>query len=523
MKRNLLALLLAVCLTLSVAVVPAAATGGDFRNDAGSAAQFLKDLNLFKGTDEGFRLYRSATRQEGITLLIRLLGKEEEALSGSWRTPFTDVDAWAKPYVGYAYENGLTNGVSATAFGATAVIDEDQYATFLLRALGYTSGMDFQWDEAAEYGRGLGLPRTGGSFTRGSAVILSRAALDLDKKDGSSTLADALISQGVFTKDEFLLAQEEETAGILAATARAHDPDEARKNAYANFLQTNYSRAPVKLLADLTHDGAPELVVALRKSDPSMPHVTGTHVCVYTYVGGQVKKLREDATTLDIMAGYNGDYYLIQENGKTYLMNEIEPASINFKPRLKLYSLDSNGMPVYFRELAEQSTPGYSAVRNTYIGRARLLGTPKTVSSGNDFAGYQTVSDSLAKEQVVGGGEQTPVSGGDVYTINGVTFRICFPEHWKKLCTIQVERGYLNVRYTRDSKTHGGRLFSIGVETPDTMWETFQTIAKVPNGFLGYETPQDVEFNYNDPISREEFQMLSNEMMQVIRTVEVLD
>ncbi|MBE6935640.1 MAG: hypothetical protein E7458_03970, partial [Ruminococcaceae bacterium] len=31
-----------------------------------------------------------------------------EAETETWNTPFTDVDEWAKPYVGYAYANGLT-------------------------------------------------------------------------------------------------------------------------------------------------------------------------------------------------------------------------------------------------------------------------------------------------------------------------------------------------------------------------------------------------------------------------------
>ena len=32
------------------------------------------------------------------------------AKAKAWDTPFTDVADWAKPYVGYAYANGLTSG-----------------------------------------------------------------------------------------------------------------------------------------------------------------------------------------------------------------------------------------------------------------------------------------------------------------------------------------------------------------------------------------------------------------------------
>ena len=60
-----------------------------------------------------------------------------------WNTPFTDVADWAKPYVGYAYANGLTAGVSQTRFGSESSVTAAQFLTFVLRALGYESGKDF--------------------------------------------------------------------------------------------------------------------------------------------------------------------------------------------------------------------------------------------------------------------------------------------------------------------------------------------------------------------------------------------
>ena len=61
-----------------------------------------------------FELERTPTRFEAITMLVRLLGAEDEALSGSWSTPFTDLTEWARAYVGYAYAKGLTDGTSET-------------------------------------------------------------------------------------------------------------------------------------------------------------------------------------------------------------------------------------------------------------------------------------------------------------------------------------------------------------------------------------------------------------------------
>ena len=84
--------------------------------EAVTAAEELKALGLFSGVGTNadgttdFDLDREPTRSEAVTMLVRLLGKEAEALAGTWETPFTDVATWAKPYVGYAYANGLTKG-----------------------------------------------------------------------------------------------------------------------------------------------------------------------------------------------------------------------------------------------------------------------------------------------------------------------------------------------------------------------------------------------------------------------------
>ncbi len=86
------------------------------------AAQNLYSLGLFNGVgnkEDGtpiFDLNRGLTRHEAVTMLVRLLGKEDQAKSGTWSTPFTDVAIWAAPYVGYAYANGLTTGTGATTF-----------------------------------------------------------------------------------------------------------------------------------------------------------------------------------------------------------------------------------------------------------------------------------------------------------------------------------------------------------------------------------------------------------------------
>lgn len=167
----------------------------------GQAAEALWEDGLFLGTGASFDLDKPMLRSAGVTMVVRLLGKEDQALAGTWDLPFTDVPDWAVPYVGYAYENGITNGTSATTFGASAAMTANQYLTFLLRVLGYddTAG-DFSWDKAGEKAAQIGLAQpedlAGEAFLRGQAALVSYHALSLPKQGTDQPLREAITLPG---------------------------------------------------------------------------------------------------------------------------------------------------------------------------------------------------------------------------------------------------------------------------------------------------------------------------------------
>lgn len=198
MKKRLVSLFLSAIMVCSMMPTAFAST-----DEAKQAAQALYELGLFKGTGTNadgtpsFDLDRAPTRNEAVTMLVRLLGKESEATSGTWDIPFTDVADWAKPYVGCAYASGLTIGTSATTFGGDAAISASQYITFVLRALGYESGTDFQWDKAWELSDNLGVTKGNynagtSNFTRGDVAAISYNALSITKKNSTVTIAEEL-------------------------------------------------------------------------------------------------------------------------------------------------------------------------------------------------------------------------------------------------------------------------------------------------------------------------------------------
>ncbi|MBR4702877.1 MAG: serine protease [Oscillospiraceae bacterium] len=219
-KRQVIAILL--CLFLCFGLLPGRGlTARDVSTEEKLAGE-LKALGLFRGvSDTDFDLERAPTRLEALVMLIRILGKEQEALSGNWSHPFTDVPKWADLYVGYAYSSGLTNGISKTEFGLSAA-GAATYLTFVLRALGYSDakGGDFIWDQPFSLAKSVGiLPDRVDTteFWRADVVSISYAALNALLKGSSQTLAQKLTDAGVFSDQAF--RQHYDPSALSAAPA----------------------------------------------------------------------------------------------------------------------------------------------------------------------------------------------------------------------------------------------------------------------------------------------------------------
>ncbi len=217
MKR-VLSLLLALVMMLSMLPVAAAAE----KVEAAEAAEALFALGLFKGTgtnEDGtpiFDLQKTPTRNQAVIMLVRLLGKEEEALAGNWELPFTDVakGSTSYAYIGYAYANGLTNGTSATTYSGSNPIRANQYITFVLRALGYVSGEDFKVSTAWELSDAIGLTKgeynaaNAGKFLRADVALISKNALSVNYKGSSQVLLERVREETEATIDFAAMLEE---------------------------------------------------------------------------------------------------------------------------------------------------------------------------------------------------------------------------------------------------------------------------------------------------------------------------
>jgi hypothetical protein len=217
-KFSKIILALIITASLFAGLVPGAMAA----TPAEDAANMLYALGLFNGISSqadgtpDFGLKYPVTREESAVMLLRIIGKDEltlnllpiEDLPTPKEIPFTDgISAWAENGVRIAYGLGLVNGTSATTFGGVEEITATQYLTLVLRALGYESGKDFEWDSAWTLSDKLGITNgeynaeNNKNFNRGDFAVISFNALNAINKTAGEPLFETLLYYGAIKRD----------------------------------------------------------------------------------------------------------------------------------------------------------------------------------------------------------------------------------------------------------------------------------------------------------------------------------
>ena len=171
-------------------------------------AESLNSIGLLRGTEKGYELEKTFTREESVTILVRLLGDEAKLNAADYQPVFKDVpaDRWSYAYTMYCYDNGITKGTAADEFSPEADVSADQFVTLVLRLLGYT---DATPENAFETAQSLGLVsaddvkeyKASGKFIRDDMVKVVYEALSVKTKQGGK-LAENLNAKGVITDKE---------------------------------------------------------------------------------------------------------------------------------------------------------------------------------------------------------------------------------------------------------------------------------------------------------------------------------
>ena len=150
--KKLLALVLALVMTLSLAVVGsnAAFKDADKVNETYSeAVNVLSGMKVFQGyTDGSFQPTGDITRAEVAAIVYRLYTgdvTDKQASLYATYNKFSDMDGakWAAGYIGYCANAGLVKGYDAKTFGPADKVTGYQALAMILRAVGYDKNNEF--------------------------------------------------------------------------------------------------------------------------------------------------------------------------------------------------------------------------------------------------------------------------------------------------------------------------------------------------------------------------------------------
>ncbi|MNJ48725.1 Endo-1,4-beta-xylanase A precursor [compost metagenome] len=112
-------------------------TFADVREDhwAAQTIKIMSAMLIANGvSDTQFAPDRSITRAEFAALIVRVLGLDAEGAS-----PFADVTAgdWFASSVAAAYQAGIVNGRTETAFAPNQTISREEMAAMIVRAYNF--------------------------------------------------------------------------------------------------------------------------------------------------------------------------------------------------------------------------------------------------------------------------------------------------------------------------------------------------------------------------------------------------
>ena len=392
MKKRVLSCLLVVVLAVGLLAVPAAASGSSPAST--DRADKLVALHLFQGTADGYKLDNIPTRMQGLVMLIRLLGKEEEALSRKEVSPFTDL-TWGQDHAGYAYTHGLTKGTGATTFTPNSPLTATGYVTFLLRALGYsdTEG-DFTWGRQMTFANSIGMidqaavfKLPGLTLNRGDMVDLSYAALTCRMKGESRTLAEKLRDDGVFT------TAEGKAAGVLGSGAGW------------NYSYAPYNNSTVKYVKKTVATSKGSVTAHVLTVNTANPRVTVKSAMVNNTLGATAPFSKIVQNSGGAVAVINGNFFSAYNAFKTPIGHVMVDGEF-------LYG--SSGI----------SSLGITKSGEARIGRPALFTRVKETGGSNSWAAYEINTsyqgDSVSVMYTPAYGKSVAITGsGSMLTVSG--------------------------------------------------------------------------------------------------------
>ena len=458
-----------LCLVLCLAMMAGLCVfaSADFKDqdkiENTEAVELLTALKVIQGNPDGsFNPKGTLTRAEAATIITKVLGAGDITASTD---KFTDVkaDFWGMPFIAYCVAEGVVAGYGDGTFGPNDKLTGYQWATMLLRALGYeVSGETWQITVAKlvkELKLASGITFVGTeNISRDDACQMAFNALFVGEKyEKSETMYEVVpVASAFATAWTAYISAGHETAYASKALAIAAALEAKSDAVYG----TQFILDEITVKSTATKDSLSEDVFGLSKNteatDAFMRPIT-----VYTSSKAAYKTLRvviADEASYTVENGITSKalYNMVGYKAAGYTWtNYVDGASTtNTAPAANVntrFGATGNGtvMYVYVDDGAKTVT---TSLINTYIGDVKKITAAKndvdrfvTLTDGKtftteDFAAKDVVLYTYSKKVVSGAvaGIQsmemaTVVSGkltklvtgtGATYTVDGVAYKV---------------------------------------------------------------------------------------------------
>lgn len=308
MKKTVCALLCAA-LAVTLACPAFAAEQPAEVNEAGS---YLRERGVYQGDSTGsLMLDKGLTRAEMATILTRLHGEGTVNPDHyTWACYFTDVPAWAKPYVGYCTANLLVAGYDASRYGPNDPVTPAMACTMILRCCGYEDGEGSVWSygTACQYAVSLGWISQSTAqksmITRGEMAVLICRALTREE-------APPAEPEPVSQVEGVTIAQD---GAITSKTATASDWSREDFSQLANpaIFTGCYTRGWYNALRQSIVDR--DIIVADNNDNSFNPRYSYAHTLVP----------EETLSTFSYVLGRIYGYYSYNLGAEPYIKNQYE-------------------------------------------------------------------------------------------------------------------------------------------------------------------------------------------------------
>jgi len=216
--KKILSLALALVMVLSMMVTASAAfEDQDLINDKyAEAVDVMAELGILQGNGTDFDPAGTLTRAQAAVILSKVVsGKSDvkffEDEAAYVENPFSDVPAWAVPYVLYCYQEEIVGGVGGDKYNANGTLRGYDFAKMLLIAAGFGVHEDYVGDATKTYETKVLEAAKKADLLAGLTITLSKSitreqaaqmALNAMKAGGETTVTYHVVA----TADDLVIA-----------------------------------------------------------------------------------------------------------------------------------------------------------------------------------------------------------------------------------------------------------------------------------------------------------------------------